>query len=709
MIGLDEIHVPKLRQDIQLLEGPTEPDGAPTWTLHDPSANKFYKIGWLEFECLVRFGKCRTAKELLASVARETTLRADEDTIKHLINFLMAHNLLRANDPGMLAYLEKENERRRQPLWKRILHGYLYFTIPLFRPQRFLEKTFPYIRFLFSGNFFSVMLALLGYGIFLTLQRWDEFLHTFMSYLDLEGIALMVITTIFVKIIHEMSHAYTATKYGVPVPTIGVALMVLYPVLYTETTSIWRLSSRTQRMHIAAAGVMGETVLASIALILWHILPPGLGQSVAFIVAAVSMLASLIMNLNPLMRFDGYYLFSDLTGFDNLQDRSFNFAKWRLRRILWGWNDPPPETLVPERQHFLEIFGFSTLIYRFFLFLGIAVMVYYLFPKPLGLVLMLIEILFFIALPIWKEMLIWKEGFGKISSSMHGKLAFFVGFLLILSLFVPWQHSIAVPAMLHAQTYKNLYPPVPARIEKIAVNASKTVTSGEALFILSSPELDYDIDIAHQKLTLAENVRDREQASRELSNKRLTIQQEIDTVKKQLEGLLEQRELLTVRADFSGKIRDMNPYLHEGLWVNPSEQLALLIEPEKNILTGYVREQDIARVRENTQGYFYPETDLTKRYPVTVSQIEKTDTNNIFWQELSSVYGGPIPADSGPNRQPIARYTLYSVKFALETVNEITPPGLATRGVIRLEADPTSPAKSLIKHTISLFLRESGL
>lgn len=709
MLKPEELHIPKLRQDILLMEGPAEHDGAPTWTLYDPAAHKYYKIGWLEFECLVRFDKCATAKQLLAKIAAETPLKIDEDTVKHLINFMLAHNLVRANNPGVLAYLENESEKRQKPLWKRILHGYLYFTIPLFKPQRFLERTFPYIRFLFSSNFFTGALVLLAYGVFLTLQRWDEFQHTFMSYFDIEGMALMLMTTVFVKIIHEMSHAYTATKYGVPVPTMGIAVMVMYPVLYTETTNIWRLSSRAQRMHIAAAGVMGEIVLASVALILWHVLPPGPGQSIAFIVAVVSMLASLIMNLNPLMRFDGYYLFSDLTGFDNLQDRSFLFAKWRLRRILWGWNDPPPEAIAPERQHFLEIFGFATWVYRFFLFMGIAVMVYYIFPKPLGLVLMLVEVAFFIAYPILREIVAWKKGFERIYTSFRGRLTTVILLAAIISAFIPWQSRVAVPAMLHAASYKKLYPPVPALITRIHVSDNQEVTAGQALFELKAPQIDLDLDLARQKLALAKNIKDRERTSPELMNRRLTIDQEIAASEKEIEGLLAQQAQLVIRADFDGKVKDYNLYLEEGMWVSPRDLLAVVVADTKHTLTGYIQEQDVARVREEAKGVFYPDTAPFAKYPVRLSKIEKTDSTSIYWHELSSVYGGSIPSDPGPNREPLARYTLYSVNFDLADTPGGSLPSIATRGEIRIEADPISPVKSLAKRAISLFLRESGL
>ncbi|NHW78486.1 site-2 protease family protein, partial [Escherichia coli] len=78
-----------------------------------------------------------------------------------------------------------------------------------------------------------------------------------------------------VKSLHELGHAFTAARYGLHVPAMGVAFMVLAPILYTDVTDAWRLSSRRQRMAIHAAGVIVELALASIALFAWALLPDG--------------------------------------------------------------------------------------------------------------------------------------------------------------------------------------------------------------------------------------------------------------------------------------------------------------------------------------------------------------------------------------------------------------------------------------------------
>lgn len=706
-----ELMLPRLRGDIQLNEAPPEPEGGPAWTLYDPAANKYYKIGWMEFECLTRFKDCVTGKELLVKLAAETTLRPEEEQIAALVAFLIHHNLVQTSGEGVSTHFGNEKAKRQKEWWETILHGYLFFTIPLFKPQRFLERTFPYIRFLFTRQFMTAVGVLFAYGVFLSIQRFDEFTHTFLNYFNIEGVILFLVATTLVKIVHELGHAYTATKYGVPVSVMGIAVMVMYPMLYSETTNAWKLQNRRHRVYIAASGVMAEMVLASVALVLWHILAPGLAQSLCFMVAVVSLMASLAVNFNPLMRFDGYYLFSDIVGVDNLQDRSFAFAKWKLRRVLWGWDDNPPEVIPLERQNFMVSFGFAMLLYRFLLYMGIALLVYHLFFQPLGFILMMVELAFFIALPIWREVKVWWARREEISASKRGKILAGIGVLAVLLLFIPAQGSIEVPAVFHANAYKRIYAPTPAQIDEIMIASGQRVESGALLFKLSSPQLDYNIEISQQRIEALQDIKDSGQANLDLAKKRMTLDSEIETGKKELEGLMTQRDQLQIRAPFAGIIKDLDRSLHIGQWISPDQMLGLMVDDAQPALTGYVREQDIARISKGSVGIFYPDFSPFRRYGVTLAQVEESATTEIYWPELASVHNGPLPSerDRGGGVRALPRYPLYSAKFALDTDSHNGDlPQFVVRGTIRLKASRTNTGNLLIKRAISVVIRESG-
>lgn len=711
MFQIEDTLLPTLRSDLQLNEAPPEPEGAPTWTIYDPIANKYYKIGWLEFECISRFGRCATVRELAALLKKETTLDPDEETVKALVIFLVYNNLVMATGEGSLAHLETQRARLDRPWWERALHSYLFFTIPLFKPQAFLEKTYPYIRFLFTRQFMVGVFLLLGYGLFLSAQRLDELVSTFMNYLSFEGVILFLASTFIIKFVHELGHAYMAVKYKVPVTVIGIAFIVMYPVLYTEATNAWKLKNRRERLNIAAGGLMADFALASVALLLWHMLSPGIMQSLCFMIAIVSLGASLVINLNPLMKFDGYYLFSDLVGVDNLQDRSFAFGKWRLRRAVWGWDDPTPEALPQEQQDFLTVFGYATWVYRFFLYLGIGLLVYHVFFPPLGLILMIIELGFFIGMPIWREVRGWIARFEDIRATRRGKAVIALLLLCFLMFFIPVNRSIEVPAVMHAGEYVRFYTPIPAKVEAVNVAQGDAVEAGALLYKLSAPDLEYNIDIVSKRLKNLEEIKMSGQASPELAKKRVTLDSEIDRARKELAGYREVKDQLEIRAPFSGIMKDVAPALKAGQWVSSNMLLGLLADNSSYIISGYVREQDVERLKEHKDGAFYAEFSPFIQYGVILTSVDQAVIHDLYWSELSSVHNGPIPSerDQQGRIRPLPRYTYYAAKFDLAATSEKNFPDFVARGAIRLEAAPQSLSKMLINKAISFFVRESGL
>lgn len=707
----EDILLPILRHDLQLNEAPPEPEGSPSWTLYDPAANKYYKIGWLEFECLARFKSCESVNQVVEKVQKETTLQPDGEMIGAFVEFLVTHNLVQATGEEALGYFEQRREITEQVWWKKILHGYLFFTLPLFKPENFLKKTYPLLSPVFSRPFMIFVFMLLTYGIFISIQRFDEIASTFVNYLSLEGIILFVGATIVVKIIHELGHAYTATKYGVPVTSIGLAFIVLYPILYTETTNAWKLKNRNNRLVIAAGGMMAELALASITLILWHYLPPGMGQSLCFMIAIVSMLASLLVNLNPLMKFDGYYLFSDFVGVDNLQDRSFAFLKWKIRKFLWGWSDAPPEITNAGRRKLFISFGLAVCIYRFFLYLGIALLVYHLFFQPLGLILMIVELIFFIGLPVFREMKVWAERLPEVVGSLRGKISLFIIFSVLLLAFIPTRNNIEITAILHAKNYVRLYSSIPAKIEEIKVYQGQEVEKGELLFRLSSYNLDHNINLTQQKLRDLKSIRNSSQATPELANKRSMINSEIENTEQELTGFLEILEKLSIKAPFSGTIEMMDPSLREGQWINTTKMLVLLADNSHKILSGYVREQDANKLIKESTGRFYPEYSPFNSYAVTLGAIEGTRARALFWPEIASDQGGSIPSKTNQNGQtePLPRYTVYPVQFELnENTYDSSLPTFVARGTIVMSGQREILANSLIKKATSIFIMDGG-
>ena len=355
----EDFAVPPIREDVDIYPGPKTFEGAPTWTLFDKTQNRFVRIGWMEFELLKRWHE-GTAQKIIERVNKETTLSLNTDDVNNLMFFLIQNNFVTVAGAEARDHFMHYVDVRKQSLLTVILKKYLFFYIPLIHPSRFLEKTLPLVRFVFNKYFFIFMGILLFLSLTLLMRQWDEFLHTFPYFFSFEGFLIYAAGIIFAKILHELGHAYTATYYGLKVPTMGVAFLVMWPVLYTDATDAWRLTSKKKRLLVGSAGMITELMLAITASLLWSFLPDGPLRSVTFIFATVTWVITLVVNLSPFMRFDGYFLLSDFLGIENLHARSFAMAKWRLREWLFNYGEHPPEYFTPTMRK-----GFFTCIVAF--------------------------------------------------------------------------------------------------------------------------------------------------------------------------------------------------------------------------------------------------------------------------------------------------------------------------------------------------------
>jgi len=227
--------VPPLREDLRLHPAAAQRDGTPAWTLHDPVTNRFYLIGWPEFEMLSRW-RLRTPDRIAASTSHETPLDVDQTDVLRLAVFLQSHQLIRVTSADGVARLGRIARARRDGSLRWLLHHYLFFRIPLVHPQAFLRGALPWIAFVFTPWFRWLVVGCTAGGLMLAARQWDTFVHTFGDTLSLDGIAGYLVALALAKTLHELGHAFTATRLGVRVGHMGLAFLVLFPMLYTDTS-----------------------------------------------------------------------------------------------------------------------------------------------------------------------------------------------------------------------------------------------------------------------------------------------------------------------------------------------------------------------------------------------------------------------------------------------------------------------------------------
>jgi putative peptide zinc metalloprotease protein len=706
--------LPRLRQELRIEPGAPLPNGAPTWTLFDPVRHQFFQLGAVEFRLLN--GIASGSIDLAVAQLRREGMddEAIGQALTQVVEFAYA-NLLTVdrNEPGE-ALFARHTAIRRKAWWKQLLDNYLFFRVPLVRPAPFLARTVGRVDWIYSRGALTFFILLTIVNLWFVSREWDLFLSTIQSFLSWQGIIAYALGLTAVKLLHELGHAYTATRYGCRVPSMGVSFLVMFPVLYTDTTGVWKLTSRRKRLAVDCAGVGAELIVASICTTLWLVLPEGTLRSVAFVLATSSWLISLSINLNPFMRFDGYYVLADLLNLPNLQPRSFALARWRLREWLFALSDPPPEVFPVALRRGLIIYAFATWLYRFVLFLGIALLVYYMFFKLLGIILFIVEIGVFIVRPVAQELRVWWVRRGDVGGGgLHRRpWVWLLGGGLILCL-LPLDRHVSGPAVMAPAMVAPLVAGSPAVIERIYVTNGMRVQPGTAVAELRRPDTADRAAMQRARITQIEAQLARSAGSAEDLANRAVLESELAAAQAALRGVAQQQDRLILRAPAAGIVTDIGPDMHVGRWLNGTEVVARIVDPIRRDVQVYVNERDAARLIANGAARFVPDDALAASQRARIVDVSTAAVRSIDSPALASRYGGPIAVD--PVREGEARGELHP-RQPQYRVRLVTPLRRSTDGFVQpitgeaiLAARPESIAGRLFRQIMVLFRREASL
>ena len=703
--GESVIALPALRDELRLLPAAANHDGSPAWMVQDPVNNRFFRIGWIDFEILLRW-TLGSFKGIAEAVTAETTLTIDESEVHSLLVFLEQHSLLRASTPQMVDRLRQRAAMSKKGAYEWLLHNYLFFRLPLIRPQVWLASMLPWLAWIFTKTTAWSIVALSLIGLFLAARDWGVFASTVVDHMTLSGVVGYMVALVFAKALHEIGHAVTATRYGVRVAHMGVAMLVMFPMLYTDTSESWKLTKPRQRLAIASAGILVELALAGLATLAWSLAPDGGFKNAMFFLATTSWLLTLLVNASPFMRFDGYFILTDILDFPNLHERSGALARTWLRRTLLGFDEPWSEQLPGKQTAMLIGFAVLTWIYRLVVFFGIALLVYYFFFKVLGIFLMIVELVWFIAKPVWTELTVWQ---GRRSEIRPSRILTAVIVLagLLLAAVVPWQTSIHGSGWMHAERQLVVYSPLAGRL--VSLPRSGPVKDRQMLFELESP----DLRLAEQRASGLADARGQELLGltglQDGEERRAQVTSQQDKFRAEATLYEKEQSRLKMVAPFSGVLVDLDPQLTSGVWIQPRQPLANLVDPSSWTVEAFVSEEDVARVRLGDPVRVHLGLRSISFLHGRVLEVDTSRTTVLPHSMLDAKAGGPIAtlvASSEERRQErVPKEAIYRIKIALDR----KPPGLQmqlTNVVISGQARAWLPG--ILSRIAAVAIRESG-
>ena len=699
-----ETVLPELRQELELIEGAAGAGGSPGWLIHDPVRNQYFHLDWVSFELLRCWGTISQAA-LLERVRERGQVQVGEADLHYLIQFLNRHQLLQVAS-GSAAQMARSRAQITGSWWTWLLHNYLFFRIPVLRPDAFLNQTQRWTAFVYTRVFMWLTLLAGALGLVGVSRQWDVFAHTLVDFFSWQGMLAYGLTLAFVKMLHEFGHAYTAKRFGCQVPTMGLAFLVLWPVLYTDTNDVWRLRNHRQRLAVSSAGVLTELGVALWATFLWVLVPDGLLRSMLFLLSTTTWVSTVLINVSPFMRFDGYFILMDWLQLPNLHGRSFALARWHLRKVLLGLHDPVPESFAPRQQALLVIFAWAIWIYRLFLFLGIAVLVYQFFIKLVGIFLFLVEIVWFVAKPLASELAVWRQRWPAVASQRRlGLLGMLTALMLLLGV-MPLPGRVVASAVVVPEQLYAVYAPKEAML--LSGGQEIGYVRDQPIFVFDAPQLN-----SQSKANEARQASTQWQSGVATMNaemlgqwESLTTQSGVSTA----EGQVIRSDLnnYRIQAPFEGQLHMLDPDLRAGQWLLHSEKLGQLVGYSGVRVVAYVQDIDVRRLQIGQNAFFVPDSGIGPAFDLVVGKIHSDRARTLTEPELAANFGGSVMVREQKG-QFFPEGAYYRVEFSLrQPTNAEKLDRFKWRGRIYVASSAEPLLTPLFRTVASVLIRETG-
>lgn len=546
-----------MRPDLQVT--PVDWAGERLYVVKDPLALRYFHLPATQFAALEALQDCSS----LSAWSERLTETPENPTLAQLRHWLQ--EFLQWGLVTRERWVERDHRlESEKPWWShlaRYIQNPLYLQFPGFDPSPWLDPLHRCCGWVLStpGVCGSLLLALI---IWLgTLTHFATFTHRLPDWTQLQhwqtwcSIWLAIGVT---KIIHELVHGLAARRYGAECHALGFALILFSPALYCDVSDAWRLPRRWPRMAIALAGIWAETVLGASTLLMWWGTRPSLFHDWCWHVTAVSSIATLMINLNPLARYDGYFLLCDAFGLPNLRQQADAVVEQDLRQWVHGPQGNSMPIALPLRLRVgLWCYAAGSWVYRIMMIVsmgyGLATLL-----EPVGL-----EALTWIYAAMSLGSLAWLtvRRSGKIFANGSGPRrwlsAFGVMSLLVsvgwfaTTVPIPWPES-AMFALI-PQEPQSVYVTTPGELIEIAVRPGERVAAGQLLAQLQNSELDRQrlnllVSCAQQE-QLVELARKQQQPGRQEE-----AQAALNTFVEQLAEIDRRRERLQLLAPCAGTV-----------------------------------------------------------------------------------------------------------------------------------------------------------
>lgn len=470
--------------------------GRISYVLDDGAAGKAHRLPSGAYLFVARLDGSVTVEKLWDALVGELGEDApSQDDVIAALGQLHGSDLLSTDVLPDTGEMLKRQKKQRRQLWFQNLKSPMSFRIPLVDPNDFLNRTMPRMRFLFGPAGALLWLGVMIPALLIVGKHWNELTHNLADrVLAADNLLVMALCYPVVKIVHELGHGYAAKANGREVREMGIMLLVLFPVPYVDASAASALTSKWQRALIGAAGMIAELFVAGLAAFAWLVLEPGVARAVAYNVMLIAGISTVLVNGNPLLRFDGYYILADLIEIPNLGSRSNRYWGHLVDRHIFRTHGTKPFEATPGEKRWFLFYAPAAFVARMVMLIGIALLIAQKF-FILGVLIALWSVWTGIGLPLWK---MYSHVF--TSPQLHRNRGFAVRMtlgataVLALILFViPAPHHVNAQGVVWLPEQAHVRAGANGRITRIVATEGEEVRVGDLLIETSQPALETEV------------------------------------------------------------------------------------------------------------------------------------------------------------------------------------------------------------------------
>ncbi|MBS0262898.1 MAG: biotin/lipoyl-binding protein [Planctomycetes bacterium] len=480
-----------LRARADLVAHPGGCQGESYWLVKDPVSLEYHRLHPAQYAILQLLDGSRSLEQIQSAYLRSfPTQRISLHDLELLLGDFHAQGLVVSDSPGQAAVLHTRGWKSRLRKLQQTAGNLLYIKLPGWDPERTLARLEPATRWLFSpvGVACGLTGVLAAWALLLVnLAQFDREMPTMEQFFGWPNLAWLWLTLGVAKILHELGHGLACRRMGGECHEIGMAFLMFSPCLYCDVSDSWMLSQRWRRIAVACAGMYVELLISALGILVWSCTQPGLVHFLALQTFIVTTFTTVMLNANPLLQFDGYYILGDLLDVPNLRAKSDRLLAQFVGRIGFGLEWPADPFMPQHGRFWFALYAGASVIYRCTLMFSVSFVLYEML-RPVGL--QSLALLTAVAVV-----------FQTVSNSvrlfsaprvrpMHAPRALATGFLATAivagAVWIPIPYRLELPFVVDAHDVRQIYASTSGRLVRVAVQPGQHVEAGDLLFEFSN-------------------------------------------------------------------------------------------------------------------------------------------------------------------------------------------------------------------------------